>query len=302
MCELVPDPRRRHKPRVTSESLFDRELRRVRRDRSSRTFDRVADLYRMVTDELIERLDSITRSFSNALILGCPDPSLAAELERRGVAVVQADPGLAFAGAAEGVQCDEDRLPFAPESFDLILSIGLLDSVNDLPGALILMRRTLRPDGLFLAAFVGAGSLPRLRSAMLAADTVSGGASPRIHPQIDVRAAGDLLARAGFTMPVSDAHTLRIRYRDMMALVQDLRAFGATNMLEMRSRRPLLRMPLAAALAEFHDHADDDGRVPEQVEIIHLIAWSPSPDQPRPAKRGSASRSLAEALRRPDKS
>ncbi|HEV2078361.1 MAG TPA: class I SAM-dependent methyltransferase [Allosphingosinicella sp.] len=200
------------------------------------------------------------------------------------------------------MQCDEDRLPFADSSFDLVTSVGTLDSVNDLPGALTLIRRVLRPDGLFLGAFAGAGSLPRLRSAMLAADSAEGAAaSPRIHPQIDIRAAGDLLQRAGFSLPVVDGDTVTVRFSGLPALVSDLRSMAATNSLSARSQLPITRRGFAAAIADFEENADSGGKTPERFEILYLIGWSPSPDQPRPAQRGSATQSLASALRPPPK-
>lgn len=276
---------------------FDRRLRRIRRDRAAPRFAQADYLHRHATEELLHRLDFVTRPFADALVLGCPDRSLSDALSARGLAVATADPGFLFARAREGVQCDEDRLPFADRSFDLVVCVGLLDSVNDLPGALTLMRRTLRPDGLFLAAFAGAGSLPRLRAAMLAADEAQGGAAPRIHPQIDVRAAGDLLTRAGFALPVADVEPLDIRYSGLSSLLSDLRAMGATNMLAGQHRAPLSRLGYAAALAEFASAADPDGKTVERFDIIHLSGWAPAPDQPRAARRGSATASLADALR-----
>lgn len=276
---------------------FDRALRRCRRDRAAGRFAEADYLHRMAADDLLERLDAVTRPFGRALDLGSGGGYLSARLRERGIEVVEADPGFAFARAAGGIQCDEDRLPFAEGSFDLVVSLGVLDSVNDLPGALILIRRALKPDGLFLGAFAGAGSLPRLRSAMLAADAAEGGAAPRIHPQIDVRAAGDLLTRAGFTLPVVDCHGLDVRFPHLPALIRDLRAMGATNVLASRSTRPLGRAGLAAALADFAAHADPDGKTAERFEIIHLLGWAPAPGQPQPARRGSGKVSLAEALK-----
>jgi NADH dehydrogenase [ubiquinone] 1 alpha subcomplex assembly factor 5 len=257
---------------VSQDSPFDRSLRRRRRDRAAVHFGEADYLHRLAADELLERLDLVTRPFARALDIGCAGNYLAQRLRTRGLEVTSLDAGLRFAKAAGGAQGDEDRLPFADGAFDLVVSVGALDTVNDLPGALILARRALRPDGLFLGAFAGAGSLPRLRSAMLAADAAGGGASPRIHPQIDVRAAGDLLVR-------------------------DLRAMGATNILGERSRKPIGRPGLAAALADFAAAAEADGRTRERFEIVHLSGWAPSPDQPKPARRGSATVSLAEALK-----
>ena len=247
-----------------------------------------------MADEITARLDLVQRGFAEALDLGCAGGYLSELLRARGLAVTGCDAGEAF--AAGGVQADEDRLPFPPGSFDLVVSAGVLDTVNDLPGALAQIRRALRPDGLFLGAFLGAGSLPRLRSAIRAAEEA---ASPRIHPQIDVRAAGDLLVRAGFALPVADAETLNVRYSSLASLVADLRAMAATNILTDRSRAPIARAGLAAAEAAFAAQADADGKVTERFDIVHMSGWAPAPDQPRPARRGSGTASLADALKPP---
>jgi SAM-dependent methyltransferase len=253
---------------------FDRRLRRLRRDRAAAT-GRDDPIRRHAADELIERLGLVQRPFTRALDLGCGPGRLAERLARSGLDVVAADAGGAFATLANGVQCDEDRLPFEA-SFDLIVSAGGLDSVNDLPGALILIRRALKPGGLFLAAFPGAGSLPLLRQAMRAADAARGLApSPHIHPQIDVRAAGDLMVRAGFAMPVADCENLTLRYAGLAGLVADLRAAAATNLLTERSRRYLGRAGWAAAQAEFARHADADGRIGETIVLNHVSGWRP---------------------------
>jgi NADH dehydrogenase [ubiquinone] 1 alpha subcomplex assembly factor 5 len=281
---------------VSEDLPFDRHLRRLCRDRAAASPADSDYLFVRAADEMLARLDLVTRRFAHALDLGCGRGYLAGRLRERGIEVVAADAGLRFASAAGGIQCDEDRLPFAGGCFDLVMSVGALDSVNDLPGALLLARRALRPDGLFMAAFAGAGSLPRLRAAMAAAGESQGAAAPHIHPQIDVRAAGDLLQRAGFALPVVDAEPVEVRYPDLLALVRDLRAMGATNILRARARRPLGRAALAAAIADFAAAAEPDGKTRERFEILHLLGWSPSPDQPQPARRGSATASLATVL------
>lgn len=298
--DLFPSAPPGTSPPMDAESPFDRRLRRLRRDRAARRYPAADYLFRLAAEELLDRLAGVNRQFTDALDLGCAGGHLTDRLRAEGMNVVSTDSGFAFAQAAGGIQCDEDRLPFGTSRFDLVTSVGALDSVNDLPGALSLIRRALRPDGLFLAAICGAGSLPRLRSAMLAADEAAGAsAAPRIHPQIDVRAAGDLLARAGFALPVADCQRLSVRFTSLAGLVDDLRAQAATNLLATRSRRPILRAGLAAAIADFTSTAEADGKVSEQFEIIFLTGWAPSPDQPRPARRGSAVQSLADALKRP---
>ena len=256
-------------------------------------------LHHRAAEELLARLDLVARPFATALDLGCGDGFLSDQLRARGLEVIAVDAGARFAARSGGRQGDEDRLPFPEGSFDLVVSVGALDGVNDLPGALIQVRRALRPDGLFLAAFAGAGSLPRLRESLRAAEEAEGlGASPRLHPQIDVRAAGDLLARAGFALPVADTDTLEVRYAGLGRLVADLRGMAATNILAARARRPFARTGYAAAAAAFAAAAGPDGRTAERFDIIHLSGWSPSPDQPRPARRGSGTASLADALRK----
>ncbi len=271
-------------------------MRRLRRDRAARVGPDSRFLFRRAADELLERLDLVARPFGSALDLGCGDGYLTGRLRTRSLEVIAADSGARFADG--GAQCDEDRLPFAEASFDLVVSVGTLDTVNDLPGALIQIRRALRPDGLFLAALAGAGSLPRLRAALRAAEEAEGQpAGARLHPQIDVRAAGDLLVRAGFALPVADDESIEVRYSSLASLVSDLRGMAGTNLLAERSRRPFGRIGYAAAAAAFSDLADPDGRTTERVHIMHLSGWAPSPDQPRPARRGSGTASLADALK-----
>ncbi|HEX8447110.1 MAG TPA: methyltransferase domain-containing protein [Sphingomonas sp.] len=258
--------------------IFVRARRRARRDRAAARFADHAFLVDAIGDELLDRLDDVTRHFDHALDLGCHDGRLGERLKLRGMRVTSADAGFRFASAAGGVQCDEDRLPFADASFDLVVSAGVLDQVSDIPGALALIRRVLKPDGLFLAGFLGAGSLPVLRDTMMAADMAADrGVGPRLHPQIDVRAAGDLLHRAGFALPVADSRPLAVRYGDPLRLIHDLRGMAATNLLVDGGRAPLTRIGLAAAAARFAEGADLDGRRAETFELMVMTGWAPDP-------------------------
>lgn len=277
---------------------FDRIVRRQRRDRAARSDKDTLYLHRRSSEELLDRLALVKRHFKSALLLGCSDRWILEQLKSKGIGVIAADPGALFARSAGGIQCDEDFLPFADSSFDLVIAIGTLDTVNDLPGALTLIRRSLRPDGLLLAALAGAGGLPRLRNALRAAEEAEAtDASPRIHPQIDVRAAGDLLMRAGFALPVVDSDTVTVRFRGLDQLLADLRGMAATNLLATRARRAFGRLAFAAAAADFQMNSEPDGKTAERFDILYLSGWAPSPEQPKPAQRGSATHSLAEALR-----
>jgi SAM-dependent methyltransferase len=278
---------------MDSPEIFDRSARRRRRDRAAPIYAEHDFLRAAMLDGIAERLDSVNRSFERVLDIGCFDGAF---VPPPNSAVTRIDAGRLFAARAGGIQVDEDLLPVEPESFDLAVSAGVLDSVNDVPGALTQIRRALKPDGLFLGAFVGGTSLPTMRASFLQAEADRPAA--RFHPMIDVRSAGDLLVRAGFALPVADGETLSVRYPDLFRLIGDLRGMAATNVL--RGRVPLARTTLGAAAAAFADRADPDGRTAERFDLIFLTGWAPSPDQPKPARRGSATASLAAALGRKD--
>ncbi|MGN6819115.1 MAG: methyltransferase domain-containing protein [Sphingomonas sp.] len=278
---------------MDSPEIFDRAARRLRRDRAAPSYAEHDFLRAAMLDGIAERLDSVNRRFERVLEVGCFDGAF---VPPPGSALTRIDAGCLFAEQAGGIQADEDGLPVAPESFDLVVSAGVLDSVNDVPGALAQMRRALVPDGLFLAAFVGGTSLPTLRASFLQAEAERPAA--RFHPMIDVRSAGDLLVRAGFALPVADGETLSVRYPDLFRLIGDLRGMAATNVL--KGRVPLDRRTLGAAATAFAERADPDGRTAERFDLIFLTGWAPSPDQPKPARRGSATTSLAATLGRKD--
>lgn len=221
-----------------------------------------------MAQDLLDRLDAVRVPFEKALLIGGGLAGLPTALAERGISCVVADPACALAFASGGVTCDEDRLPFADKSFDLVIAIGTLDTVSDLPGALVLIQRILAAGGLFLGAMIGAGSLPFLRSCLQGQDddqpTVA-----RFHPQIDVRGAGDLLARAKFALPVAESELVSARYRSLDRLVADLRANGLTNCLAQRS--PIGRSAFARIAARFAEP------VVEQFAIVTLTGWAQPP-------------------------
>jgi SAM-dependent methyltransferase len=189
-------------------------------------------------------------------------------------------------------------LPFAPASLDIAVSSLSLQAVDDLPGALVQIRRALRPDGLFLATLIGGDTLTELRQSLLAAEAeLAGGAAARVAPFVDVRTLGGLMQRAGFALIVTDADRVTVRYASFAALVADLRALGATNPLA-GARRPLGRAVVARAAALYAERfADPDGRLRVTVDLLSASGWAPAAGQPRPARPGSATVSLADALK-----
>lgn len=261
--------------------IFSRQRRRALRERAARRGGG-AFLFEYAGDELAERLATVSRDFQDALFIG-PIASRADKI------MAGRNCRLSFfvSGAGEmagAMIADEDRLPFDPASFDLVISAGTLDSVNDLPGALVQIRRILKPDGLFLGHMFGAGSLATLKSAMLAAEAPV--AAPRIHPQIDLRSAADLLSRAGFALPVADLDLMRVRYGDWRSLVTDIRDAGIGNALAGPRAYPGKVMPDRLD-AEWDSRSDATGRAEESFAHVFMSGWAPSPDQPKPAKRGS---------------
>jgi SAM-dependent methyltransferase len=279
--------------------VFDRSLVRRRVARALR--EGYADfLLRRTVEDLEERLATVLRDFATALDVGTPTPAAAAFLQRSGRA--QTVVRLAPTPEPGAVLGDEERLPFAGERFDLAVSLLALHGVNDMPGALVQIRRTLKPDGLFVGCLLGGSTLTELRQSLVQAEgEIEGGASPRVAPFADVRDLGSLLQRAGFALPVTDAESLRVRYADPFALMRDLRAMGMTNALQDRRRAPLRRATLLRAAAIYAERfADPDGRVPATFEIVWLSGWAPHESQQKPLRPGSAKMRLAEALGVPE--
>jgi SAM-dependent methyltransferase len=255
-------------------------------------------------EDLAERLAAVERRFDRAAALFCLTPSTRDAMLASGKAAsatrIEADP--AFLAGGEGSVGSFDRIPLASESIDLAVSLLSLQEANDIPGALIQIRRALRPDGLFLGAMAGGDTLAELRESLLAAETeLYGGASPRVAPFTDVRDAGALLQRAGFALPVADVEPLTVRYDSMFGLMRDLRAMGAANALLARSRRPAARrLFLRAAEIYAERFSDPDGRIRASFAIVWMSGWAPHASQQKPLRPGSAKLSLAEALK-PDR-
>ncbi len=278
--------------------LFDRALvaRRLRRAAAE-----PADfLLRRAADDLVERLAAVSRRFATAADIGTPGEALASALAATGQVdtLVRLRPLLVEPVDRLTVLADEELLPLADFSLDLIVSALSLQWVNDLPGTLVQFRRALKPDGLFLAAFIGGDSLPELRTAFAAAEAeLRGGASPRVAPFVDLSEMGGLLQRAGFALPVTDRDRVVVRYASMLELMRDLRAMGATNALVERDRLPLARAVLFRAAAIYAQRfADTDGRVRATFEILSVSGWAPDASQQKPLRPGSAGARLADAL------
>jgi SAM-dependent methyltransferase len=275
--------------------IFDRPALRRQRDRAAAHVSRVEPVLSDVADRLLDRLDDTTHRFSLALDVGGRGV-VAPLLRARGIAVVSCDLSPKMAGLSGGlsVAADEEFLPFAPASFDLVVANLSLHAINDLPGALIQLRHALKPDGLFLASLPVLGTLDRLRAALTEAEAeLSSGASPRVAPFPDLRDGAALLQRAGFALPVADAEEIELRYARPFNLLRDLQAAGESNAIIARNRRnpprALFPMAVAAMTAE-------DGTLSARLRLAMLTGWAPSANQPKALKPGSAQVSLAQVL------
>jgi SAM-dependent methyltransferase len=264
-------------------TVFDRGLLRRRRDRAAASLAEHDFLFREAGERLADRLDDITRRFPLTLDLGCHTGEMGRLLQGRGgiETLIQCDLSAAMVRAAGGLAVvgDEELLPFGDGRFDLVLSNLSLHWTNDLPGALIQIRRALKPDGLFLATLLGGETLKELRRALLEAEVeVEGGASPRVSPFADVRDMGDLLQRAGFTQPIADFDIIDVAYAEPFRLIADLRGMGETNALVERRKAFTRRTTLVAAAERYRKlYARADGRVPATFQVIYLTAWAPAP-------------------------
>jgi SAM-dependent methyltransferase len=279
--------------------LFDRALLRARRRRAAIGSTENFLLERAAKD-LAERLSTVTRRFSFALDLGTPGEALRESLQENVAEIVACEPLAHLRTHTLGprVAADEELLPLADGTFDVIVSALALHWANDLPGTLVQVRRALKPDGLFLAVLVGGETLTELRQCLAAAESeIEGGASPRVAPFVDVRALGSLLQRAGLALPVTDLDRVTVRYSNLARLFADLRAMGATNILTERRRAPLLRATLARTAEIYAQRfSDPDGRLRATFDLLSISAWAPHESQQQPLRPGSAKMRLADAL------
>lgn len=257
-------------------------------------------LLERAAEDLGERLGAVERRFGRAATLFCQTPAAADALAASGKVeeTIRVEADAAFLAGKEGIVAAAETVPFEPASLDLAVSVLSLQAMNDIPGMLVQIRRALKPDGLFLGALAGAGTLSELRESLLAAEIeLTGGASPRVLPFADVRDAGALLQRAGFALPVTDVEPVVVRYASLFGLMQDLRAAGETNPLADRSRRPASRALFARAAQIYAERfADADGRIRATYSIVWMSGWVPHESQQKPLKPGSAAVSLSKAL------
>ena len=290
------------------EAIFDRALMRQRRERIAPIFDAHDFLFREIAVRLAERAGDVRQNFPLALDAGCRTglfTQVAKEMipEKIGTYILsESTPSFARTAhqrtGAPTVIADDETLPFAPARFDLVASCGVLQGLNDVPGALLQMRQALRPDGLFLGALLGGETLFELRQALLAAEAeIEGGASPRVAPFAELSDAAGLLQRAGFSLPVADLDPIDVSYENAFKLMHELRGMGETNARLDRRRTPTRRATLLRAAESYSARfADAGGRIHASFDVFFLTGWAPADSQPKPLRPGSAQTRLADAL------
>ncbi|WP_417487500.1 methyltransferase domain-containing protein [Maricaulis sp.] len=285
-------------------ALFDRSLLRRRRDRIAGILPEHNFLAQRAFDDMGDRIASIMRDFDRAAILGGgPDLATDATTELLAGKVgwwcrSDLSPSVAATLDRPALALDEEQLPFASESLDLVLAPWGLHWSNDLPGALVQINHALKPDGFFACALPGGSTLTELRQCLMAAESeLTGGAAARVSPLAGTFDMAALLQRAGFAMPVADVDRITVRYDNIFALMAELRGMGETSVLADRPRNPATRALFIRAGQIYAERfAGPDGRIRATFEIIHAAGWAPHPDQPKPKRPGSATHRLADAL------
>jgi SAM-dependent methyltransferase len=269
--------------------LFDRSLLRARLGRAQRQGS-VTFLLDRIAEDMAERLDAVLKDFKSAAEIGTPGDQLRGALAAR----------FAHLSRVDLPERESEPLPLPAESLDLVISALAFQFVNDLPGVLAQIRRSLRPDGLLMAAMIGGDTLTELRQSFATAEAeLEGGVSPRVAPFADLRDVGALLQRAGLALPVTDVDRVVVRYDSVFSLMHDLRRMGATNILVERRRMPTRRTTMLRMADIYRERfSDPDGRIRATFDIVWLSGWAPHENQQKPLKPGSAKVSLAEAVKK----
>jgi SAM-dependent methyltransferase len=299
----------RHIPAVTTAPhIFDNAARRRARARARRRTQRTGPAFftQRCAEDTAERLRDISRCFEKALIIApagfWPEVVRRLPKDKIPLSVNFCYDGPQDHGDAQisggALQAADDALPFDADSFDLVISILSLHSVNDLPGALMNISHILRSDGLMLAALFGGETLAQLRRGLYEVEAAhNGGISPHIAPMIDFQQAACLLQRAGFALPVVDSDRMTLSYGALGKLLSDLRDQGESNILVSRNKTALLQSIYHALDSHLkHAYAASKTRFQMSFEILWMTGWSPHERQQKPLKPGSAKMSLADAL------
>lgn len=268
-------------------TVFDRAQVRRQRQRARAHFSDHGFLFDWAMNQIADRLSVVRRTFPLCVQIGSRGPEIPAGFGIEKNVVTDRD-----------VICEEDFLPFAPASLDLVISNLVLHTVNDLPGALLQIRKSLKPDGLFVAALLGGETLYELRACLAEAELeLTGGVTPRVSPFADKPQMGGLLQRAGFTLPVVDSDIVTVTYNSIFPLMNDLRGMGEGNAITERAKY-FTRRSLFLRAGELYAQkfSDPDGRIRASFEVIFLLGWGPHASQQQPLKPGSAKTRLADAL------
>ena len=284
--------------------IFERDLIAKRRMRAKTNFPKHDFLFRWSKEQLSERLLDVTRNFPDVLQLGSRGSFVRREQLKLGENIITCDlcpvpvGDVTLPDDYTYVQSSEEFLPIAPQSMDLVVSNLNLHSVNDLPGALLQIRKALKDDGLFLASMLGGETLYELREAMAVTEMdMFGSPTPRVFPFADKPQMGGLLTRCGFALPVIDSDIITVTYDNIFKLMEDVRGMGESNSIVKRSKQTPGK-EFFMRLAEYYQdrYSDEDGRIKASFEVIFLLGWAPDESQQKPLAPGSAKNSLAEAL------
>lgn len=275
-------------------NLFNRKLYSMRRARVAQGWPQYNFLKKEAAERIAEKLNDVARRFGQALDLGCHGKEVEDAVAHKVDSIISSD---ACDAMQPDVVGDEEWLPFAKDSFDLITSALSLHHVNDLPGALIQAQRCLKPDGLFIAIMPGANTLKELRESITAVSAEQGFAlMPRLSPLVEVRDAGALLLRTGFALPVVDSEIFTVEYDSVWKLFNDLKGMGESNVLRMQHKGFTSRAQLAAIAAYYEQHYGGNGTIPASFEFVAMTGWKPHMSQQTPSKRGSGQVNLKQVL------
>lgn len=278
--------------------IFKRALIKSRRERIAKHFEAHDFLNEEISDRLLDNLKDIKRDFKTVLSMNVHGRLLRDYFKSDDIIHQDLSNAMLKSKPGQRIQADEEYLPYKNQSLDLTLSCLNLHWVNDLPGTLIQILRSLKPDGLFLAAMFGGETLTELRQSMLKADMEHrGGISPHISPFIDVRDAGGLMQRAGFALPVVSQERINVTYSDAFALMKELKGMGENSALNKRFKGLSSRQLMMKVAEHYHQNfANEQGRITATFDIIYLQGWAPHESQQKPLKPGSAKMALKDAL------
>jgi hypothetical protein len=266
--------------------IFNLERRLQFKKRASRHFTKYDFLHKEIFLNHIERLSMMLQDMPKITFIDVPAyfmdfPEVLSFLKTKKTVEIKT------------ITRDSEIFPIDIQEQNAIVALLTCHTLNDLVGYFIQIKNALQDDGVFIASFIGEHIAVLLKNTFMNVELdMMGACDNRFYPVIDIKTLGGLLQRAGFSLPVADSETYKVRYHDVKRLINDIRGMGESHCLHILPKalnRKTYNMVLNNLETAVSNHVFN-------IDIVTITGRSPSEVQQKSLKRGSAQISLSKIL------